>query len=113
MTEEQTIKLFLQQVLQVLKVAEQEFNLDLSNVSVIAAPLSVPARTFYEGDGMVVFNPEFILNHFDAMVENAIAHELAHIVVHHRPEYGSGHDLGWKSIKEHLESTAELVGSLS
>ena len=38
MNEEQTIKLFLQQVLQVLKVAEQEFNLDLSNVSVIAAP---------------------------------------------------------------------------
>ena len=113
MTEEQTIKLFVQQVLQVLEVAEQEFNLDLSNVSVIAAPLSVPAKTFYEGDGTIIFNTEFILNQFDAMVQKAIPHEVAHIVIHHRPEYGSGHDLGWKSIKEHLESTAELVGSLS
>tara|TARA_Y100000590_G_scaffold196618_1_gene223220 strand:- start:90 stop:440 length:351 start_codon:yes stop_codon:yes gene_type:complete len=114
MTEEQTIKLFVQQVLQALEVAEQEFNLDLSHVNVIVAgALVVPAKTSYEGDGTVLFNPEFILNHFDAMVENAIAHELAHIVVHHRPEYGSGHDLGWKKVKEHLESTAELVGSLS
>lgn len=113
MTEEQTIKLFVQQVLQVLEVAEQEFNLDLSNVSVIAAPLIVPAKTFYEGDGTIIFNTEFILNQFDAMIQKSIPHEVAHIVVHHRPEYGSGHDLGWKSVKEHLESTAELVGSLS
>lgn len=114
MTEEQTIKLFVQQVLQVLEVAEQEFNLDLSHVNVIVAEaLTVPAKTFYEGDGTVMFNPEFILNHFDAMIQKSIPHEIAHIVVHHRPEYGSGHDLGWKSVKEHLESTAELVGSLS
>lgn len=108
-----TIELFLQQALHVLEVAEQEFNLDLSKVQVIAGNLGTPAKTYYAGDGMIVFNTEFILNHFDTMVEKAIPHEVAHVVIHHRPEYGSGHDLGWKSVKEHLESTAELVGSLS
>jgi len=37
-------------------------------------------------------------NSYDAIINNTIQHEMAHIVCHIRPELGRKHDLGWKRV---------------
>lgn len=114
MTEQDTlVRDFLDQTYKMIGIAEIKFGIDLSRVICIVGAQEKPATTYYEDNGYIVFSLEFVLNHFDAMVQKAIPHEVAHIVTYYRPDLGCGHDVGWKSIKEQLESTAELVGSMS
>ena len=112
MTEQYTsVCNFLDQAYKMIGVAEKRFDIDLSSVIIVVGPNEKPATTFYEDNGYIVFDLEFVLNHYEAMVSKAIPHEVAHIVTYYKPELGCNHDLGWQKVKEQLESTAELVGS--
>jgi predicted SprT family Zn-dependent metalloprotease len=45
------------------------------------------------------FNSEIIQgDHFDDMMQNTVAHEVAHLVCYARPDLGRKHDAGWQRV---------------
>lgn len=46
----------------------------------------------------VDFNTRAIERYPDLLVNNTIPHEIAHLVCYIKPELGSGHNWGWKTV---------------
>ena len=51
------------------------------------------------GDYKLRFNRELVMGkHFEDMLKNTIAHEIAHLVTYARPDLGRNHNAGWRKI---------------
>lgn len=103
---------------EIVAIAEEKFNVDLSDVKITLdvrgrnAGIAQWRRTFGETSYKVRFNNAMINGDaFDDMINDTVPHELAHIVCYMRPELGKNHDAGWKRVCIALGGSGERCHS--
>lgn len=106
MTQTNTLSLVTKATHSMLKLAEEEFDVDLSSVAIRYDMTSVKVlgRAEWTTIGGVAvnmqlrFNPKAVLQNPQFYIDEVIPHEVAHLVCAQRRELGSNHDAGWKNI---------------
>ena len=82
----------------VKQLATRLYGVDLSRLRV-RYDLHGAAGGWAIGNDLIRLNVDFIADHrYDAMLNNTVAHEIAHIVCHIRPMLGRKHNPGWKRV---------------
>lgn len=93
-------KVFLAEVKRYLDLAQELFEVDLSNTVVFMDTKGLTAGWAQkQGNELTLkFNTEAIEKYFALMVADTIPHEVAHLVCFMKPHLGKGHNAGWKNV---------------